>query len=182
MVAIGVLALAALVSLVRAWVAGARLLHEPGPAVPSPYPAIPVEPGGGASAVAAVAIVWSGAHIVLLAAWLATGTLVPRLTESYAAAAYVGVAAAITVAGGLLLAARRSIARKAIAWGAFLLGVIAFMGGVLALLLPNAPDVDPAVAAYADVMLLAAVGHLVIDTAIGAAAQRVSRRPPKPVD
>ncbi|MHC4981928.1 MAG: hypothetical protein ACYTF6_02025 [Planctomycetota bacterium] len=146
--------------------------YEP---IPDPNPPDPVVRTGGVVAVSVVALIWSGAHFLSAVAWAAAGYPVERTFRFALVATYFCAAALVTAIGALMLLRCERYGRRTLAMGQFLFALAAFMGIAVALLLPRGEDVPSQwfeAAAYAAVCLML---HLVIDTALGAAAQRVGR-------
>jgi hypothetical protein len=182
--ALTLLALAAVISLLHAWIAAARRLKPaPGPEIPQPYPDVPVEPGNWSRAAAMAALAWGAVNLLGLGAlWLVLAKRESLELEVAIAAVYMAVAAALTTSGGIWLLRRDAFGRKLAAWGGFLMAVLAFLTGVAALATWYTPQVPPLVREIRIPLLIGALVHLVLDTIVGAMAQRAGRPPEKVVD
>jgi hypothetical protein len=177
-VILSALSLLALLTLARYGVAVLRQRRDPDYVpVPDPAPPAPVRRGGAVSTVAGLCLLYVAAHLLALAYWAATGSYVPQTAATVMLGAYLGVAAVVMGIGGVLLAMGLPFGRRGVAWGGFLFGLISFMVGIAAMMLPTQAEAPPELRELADILLIVAVIHLVADTAIGAAAQRVGRGP-----
>jgi hypothetical protein len=121
------------------------------------------------------AVLWSALHLGLAGYWWQSGQLVPRIAASYCGAIYISFAAVLTGVGGAMLLARRPFGRRLISWGLMLLGLLAFFGLIIALLLPKYEDAELWVRQMAMTIAAFMAGHIVLDTAVGALGQRVGR-------
>lgn len=195
---LAVLAFVVLTSLVLGvtfWVLGRYLgkVRAPYPyyvPVPDPYRPPPVLQTSNSLLVGMLAIVWGLGHLTL-AYYLAVlgggpGDEIARHVKIdsaafYMMALYIGVAAVLTSVGGYLLILQRSAGRWSIAWGLFLLAIMAFLGGLTMIIVAGLSSIPPALAAAAPFLAAAMVVHMLVDLVLGAAAQRVAK-PPTPLD
>lgn len=156
--------------------------YEP---VPETNPPLPVEPGPGVSFVGVAAIAWCLAHLVLVGLWQA-GLLWELSPEyrlySWLVSLYVVVGGLLVGVGGIRMMSGRAYGRKNIAWGQFLLGLFAFIGGTLFLLIPSDETAAPALRSAAPYVAAAFLAHLILDAAVGSAAQRVGAAAQEPVE
>ena len=176
-----VLVLLAVVYFLRRWLQAAMSVRqmEHGPVVQpeDPYPAAPVEDEPAAQLVAFAAIVWASLHVAAAIVWLGSGWPMGRDAQWFLPVAYGVVSACVLGIGGAMIVARKPFGRKLVAWGSFLLVTVGFLLMAASLILPSlesAPEVLRRIAWYL------AVGfalHVVIDAAIGIAAQRVGAPP-----
>jgi len=157
-----------------------------------PYPAAAVEGGPGVSAVAAATLVWAVLNALLAGAWIVSaatsgpaGEDTPRTLTAGAgsllAACGLGgallVAACLSLAGALELWRGKARGRRLISWGQFLMGMLAFIVGGTMLLIWASGGYPKGLVwlAAAPWWATAMAVHLLIDAALGAAAQQVGR-------
>lgn len=180
-VVLGGAALAVIFSMLRTFLEAVRMRREPSVPVREATPVVPVIAAPGVTVVAVSATVWGVAHLALVAYYAATGSLagleVQRSLHAMLAAVYACIASLLTGIGGVLLWRRVVHGRRWIAWGMFLFGLLAFMGAVLALLLPGNEEVSTSLREIAMLLLAAFAAHLLVDAVVGATAQQVGRPP-----
>jgi hypothetical protein len=149
---------------------GPGLPYQP---VRDPNTPPPVEPTSGVALVGVIALTWAVLHVAAAAWWGTTGYQIDLTLKAGVVAAYVCAAGVVTAIGGVMLLGGRPYGRRWIAMGQFLFALATYMGMAVAMLLPRDPELPLAwrEAAYYVAGLLFV--HIVIDTAIGAAAQHV---------
>jgi len=202
MVVVMVLIVKAIATLVRAAMGGWASRGRPmGAADKGAVPYVPVDPwapaaieaGPAVSGVAVATLIWAAANALLAVAWIATAavgrltgeslsrTTVPTWEGSLWAACGMGglllVAASLAFVGAVGMLRRRPSGRRLIAWGHFLMGVLAcVVGGAFVLMWSTGIAGESrewlAVAPY---WALAMAAHLAVDVALGTAAQQVGR-------
>jgi len=195
-----VLAVAALIrGAARGWPTG-RVATDP---TVDPFAPAAVEGGRGVTGVAVAVLVWSAANVLLAWVWIAAAAgqwptgegflpplqpLQPQLQPSalsgwdgsLLAACSLGglliVGGGLSLAGAVGLLRHRPVGRRLIAWGQFLMGLLAcVVGGVFALAAAGVAATHPAWIAAAPWWALAAGLHLLTDLTLGAAAQQVGK-------
>jgi hypothetical protein len=171
------LLLLAIVSLLRSFLLAIRESRgvAPPPRIARAARPAPVRATGTVTVVAAAAMLWAAAHLVLAVVWAATGRWAPRTVSTGVVAAYACIAAALVGAGGGLLLARRAVGRRTVAWGEFLLGVASVLAVAIALMLPDYEQAPEVLRKSANVLAACFAGHLVIDVLIGTAAQHAGK-------
>jgi len=174
-VLLSAIAVMTMASLARGFLTTIRTHGQDGEPKSDPFPPVPVARTTGVLVASAAAIGWALAHLAGVLFWATTAGLASPRTEAVLAACYVVVSAAITCSGGLMLGRCNPYGRRVISWGQFLMGLMSFMVGVIALLLPGQEDVEAHWRSAAPWLLLAAFIHLAIDTAIGSVAQHVGK-------
>ncbi len=173
---LGGLALLAIVSVLRGFLEAKTMRLKPGPKVAFidfPPPA-PVQPSKGVTQVGWSAAIWSALNLVAAFMWFATGFgLKGIMPQNYLLAAYVVVAALIGGVGGVLLLSCQAQGRRMISWGGFLFAMITTLAFSFSLIEWSSPRTQLSQKSTAMWMALLSGGHLVIDTVIASAAQRV---------
>lgn len=177
--ALMLLLLLAIASLLRNFLLSIRATRGVAPPtriVALPPPA-PVKLTGGVKLTAALAMTWCSLHVAGIVAWAGTGLAAPRNVSTALVAMYVFVAAMLAGAGGAMLLASRAVGRRVVAWGEFLLGVASVLAVAIALLLPGYEDAPPLLRDWAYVLAAGFAAHMIIDVAIGTAAQHAGKLP-----
>lgn len=172
----------AVFSLLRRWAQAIRYPRGAPPGyrpVLDPNPPAPVVRSPWVWVVGCAGLVWAAGHLTAAATWCATGWWVDRSATGGMVAAYFCWAAITTSIGSAMLLARQPYGRRAVALGQFLFVLGAFMGLAISLLVPLMEQLPTWTREMAPTLAAALLAHLVIDTAIGYAAQRVGR-PGKP--
>jgi len=150
----------------------AALPYKP---IPIIFPPIPVEPGASVAVVGSLATIWSAAHLLVMASWLAVGFFVPQTAPVVIAGAYSSVAALLVGIGGVALLKRHPLGRNLISWGMVLFSLLAFYGLIICFLLPSLEDVSPDVRHLGPIIGTLVALHLAFDVVVGALGQRVGR-------
>ena len=167
------LAVLAILSLFR----GLRrtMILSPGKYVPIPQvnPPAPVAPSAWVEIVGYTSIVGAVMHCVLIALALVGKKVIFTVPITATVTSYVLIAALITGVGGVMLIRRIAYGRRMISWGLVLLGILAFLGFALSLILRNWEDAPLISRQLATPMAIVLALHTLADTVIGTAAQRV---------
>jgi hypothetical protein len=156
------------------------MIVSPGQYVPIPQvnPPAPVTPSAWVEIVGYTSIVWAVMHWVLIALAIVGRVVVFTIPITATVTSYVLVAAAITGVGGVMLIRRIAYGRRMISWGLVLLGILAFLGFALSLILRTWEDAPLISRQLATPMAVVLALHTLADTVIGAAAQRVGAGQP----
>ncbi|MFW6065501.1 MAG: hypothetical protein ACOC9S_01645 [Planctomycetota bacterium] len=175
--ALMVLLVLAAVSLLRSFLLAIRSGKGavPPTRIVSVLPPEPVTLTGGVKLTSTAALLWCAAHLVVVALWAITGHVAPRIFSTGLVALYIGTAAGLTGAGGMLLRTARATGRRVVAWGQFLLGVASVLAIALSLMLPRYEDAPAALREYSIFLGALFLTHLIIDIVIGSAAQHVGK-------
>jgi hypothetical protein len=176
---LSILALLGVLRLVQGFLSTMRYhRQEPYRPVPQLFPPVPVVKRPSAYIIGVIGIAWAVAHIVFAIIWLATDSwdyLLPHDPASGVVVSYAVVAGLLVGVGGLMMMAALAVARKLIAWGAFLGGVLSFFGAVMSLLLPRHYEASAELRENAMLLTLAFGAYFVVDLLIGWLGQRVAR-------
>ena len=140
-----------------------------------PFAPAPVEPTRSSKVLALSAAAWADLHIVAVIVWLVTGFGIARNLGGVGLAIYLLTAAILTGIGGLCLLYAKAIGRRFISWGQWLFTIAMLWLLAFALRMPSSEHVTDELRGMAGYILLALAGHLIIDVALGTAAQRVGR-------
>ena len=120
-------------------------------------------------------VLWSAGHLVAVAWWCVEGGWIAPSVPAAISAAYVCWASTMTLIGSLMLRARRPYGRRMVSLGQFLFVLGGFIGLGHALAISASETVAASVRRLAPGLAAMWIGHLVVDAALGAAAQRVGR-------
>jgi len=177
-VILAALAVMAIFSLVRSLLQAIKVKRVAGYVpVPEIYPPVPIVPGAGAKWVGFSALAWGGLHLVLAGIWAVSSWPAPHTTDAVVVAAYGSVASGMMAVGGVMFLLCQPFGRKMVAWGELLLGVLAFLGMAVAIMLPGFEQAPPEVRRSAPYVAIGLFVYLVIGTAIGSLSQVVARSP-----
>ena len=173
--ALGSLVALAILSLVRGLRRAMRIGAAEYVPIPVVNPPAPVIRTGWVEVVGWVTIVWSLAHIGLIILAISAEVVIFSAPITGTVMAYVLIASVIAGAGGVMLLKLMAFGRRMISWGLVLLGIVAFLGFALSLVVrtyADAPLISRELAVPVAVVLAL---HTLTDVAIGAAGQRVGR-------
>ena len=101
--------------------------------------------------------------------------LVPRMVATYGAAGYLTLAGILVGVGGMLLLGLHPVGRRMMSWGALLIRLLGYFALILVVFLPRFQESDAGFQEIAHIVGWALVGHVVLNTAIGALGQTVGR-------
>ena len=182
------LAAMAVVSVLRGFLERRRPTKPPGPVKPfidfPPPEAVVRTPG--VSRVGTFAMVWATVNLGGIVTWLATGFgMQDRMAGvsgvvQFTAAAYFVIASVLAGMGGLLMLSGRADGRRILSWSGFLFATIVMMGFGVSLVVWGSDQSALADRQVAEVVAIVLFVHLLVDTGLAAAAQRVGL-PAKPV-
>jgi hypothetical protein len=173
------LVLMALVSLVRAMLAGRHKEIEPRVVpIEDPFAAAQVAMNRKVAVDAWAVLVWSGLNIVIAISYALWGAGVHGRFSVLFGLGYAVFASLLAVAGSLMLMRAIAFGRTMIAWGMFLFGTVGFILMVGALMLPGNTSADPDLRAIGYYLAAGLAAHIVIDVFLGAVSQFVGK-PPK---
>ncbi len=171
------LALVAMLNLIRGFRRYSRLAEgKPVEPIKEVNPPLPVVKTGAVELVGWLAIVWSLANLAILVVWALTLQDSPMLSDvkvQLVGMAYVLLCTILLGWGGIMLLKLLAYGRRVIAWGAALYGLMGLFMVALCLLVRQREDVPTSVQTLAAPLAVALAVHIMIDTAIGVAAQHV---------
>jgi len=163
-------------SLLRAFLSGMRGLRKvPYAGIVDPNPPAPVVRTGPQVFISSMAILWSLIHLAGSAVWLRWDDTYFDLLARLLVSGYAVAAALITGLGGLMLMKLQAYGRRIISYGLMLFGIMAFLGGAFMLLIKAYEQTAVKLGRIALPLSLALAGHVILDVAIGSAAQHVGR-------
>lgn len=170
LIVLAVLAMLVLARGLRRAMTATKADHIPIPVINPPAPVVHT---GWVEVVGWVTIVWALMHPVLIILAVLGRVVIFTVPITAMVMIFVLVASLIAGAGGLMLLKLMPNGRSMISWGLLLLGILAFLGCTLALVLRTYEDA-PLISRELAVPVAIVLGlHTLTDAAIGTAAQRV---------
>jgi hypothetical protein len=148
---------------------------RPGVPFDAHLPPPPVERTGRVVSAGVATLAWGVINVLGCVAWIASGAVVPRSVQGVLTACCLAVGAAVMASGGLLLARGSGWGRRLGGQGAFLLGLAAFFGIAISLLVTQDSHLPRDVRTAGPYVAAALFAHLLVTTALGTACQRAGR-------
>jgi hypothetical protein len=172
------LVLLAVYTLMRAFNRGIRRgpkhVYEP---LTEPNPPEAVVVTGPLRTLAWAALAWALFNGLMMVIWLVTGSHLIDPAVQWLLSLYVIVSSGSVLVGAVMLLAGRRYGRRGVAWGCMLMGVMAFCGAVMFVVLKYDPESQKAFRDVAVVTTVFLTIHVVADILLGALAQRVGLAP-----